>query len=115
MHETWFAVGSGPDLDAPLASTTAQMRGRCLAVWVDAGEPVQARLRVGAAEQQASIGAAGWIGLAIAEDRQPEQLIAWSLELRDLADNQATFTGELPAGSSFAEQLPRVQITEILA
>jgi hypothetical protein len=115
MHETWFTVGSGPDLDAPLASATAQMRGRCLAVWVDAGELVDARLQVGSVEQRATIAEVGWIGLAIAHHLDPEQSVAWSLELRDLADNQATLEGETPAGSSFAEQLPRMAITEILA
>lgn len=115
MHETWFAAGSGPDLDAPRADATAQMRGRCLAVWIDAGERVEARLQVGLVEQHASIDEVGWIGLAIADELEPEQSVRWSLELRDLADNVATLDGELPAGSSFAEQLPRLQITEILA
>lgn len=115
MHETWFKVGSGPDLDAPLASATAQMRGRCLALWVDAGEPVDARLRVGLVEQHIAIPDVGWIGLAIADDLDPEQSVSWSLQLRDLADNQATLEGELPAGPSFAEQLPRIALTEILA
>jgi hypothetical protein len=115
MHETWFVAGSGPDLDAPIASATAQMRGRCLTIWVDAGEPVHAILRVGLAEQRLAIAELGWIGLSIADDLDPEQSVAWSLELRDLADNHATLAGELPAGSSFAEQLPRLQLTEILA
>lgn len=115
MHETWFEVGSGPDLDAPLASATAQMRGRCLAVWVDAGEPVDARLSVGLVEQRVAIPSVGWMGLAIADNLDPEQSVSWSLELRDLADNQTTLEGELPAGPSFAEQLPRIAMTEVLA
>jgi hypothetical protein len=115
VHETWFVSGSGPDLNAPLASTTAQMRGRCLAVWVDAGEPVQASLRVDQTEQHTTIASAGWIGMAIEDDLDPEHTLAWSLELRDLADNHAMFDGELPAGPSFAQQLPRIQLTEILA
>ena len=108
-------VGNGPDLDAPLASATAQMRGRCLAVWIDAGEPVEARLRVESIEQRTAIAGAGWIGLSIEDDLDPEQNVAWSIELRDLADNHATLTGELPAGSSFVQQLQRISLTEILA
>jgi hypothetical protein len=114
-HETWFRVGSGPDLDAPSASATAQMRGRCLAIWIDAGEPVDARLRVGAAEQRAVIPEAGWIGLMIDDELEPEQRVVWTIELRDLADNAAMLEGELPAGASFAASLPRIQLTEILA
>lgn len=115
LDETWFATSSGPDLDAPLASATAQMRGRCLAVWIDAGELVDARLQVGLIEQRTAIAEVGWIGLAIPDDLDPEHSVTWSLELRDLADNRSTQGGELPAGSSFAEQLPRIQLTEILA
>jgi hypothetical protein len=115
VHETWFVSGSGPDLDAPLASTAAQMRGRCLAVWVDAGEPVEARLRVDEADQRTTIDGAGWIGLTIDDDLDPEHTVAWSIELRDLADNHATVDGELPAGPSFVAELPRIELTEILA
>ncbi|MFO7566092.1 MAG: hypothetical protein R6X02_25835 [Enhygromyxa sp.] len=114
-HETWFRVGSGPDLEPPRASATAQMRGRCLAVWIDAGEPVEALLRVGEAEQRAAIAELGWIGLGIDEELDPEQRVAWTIELRDLADNRATLEGEVAAGASFASSLPRVSLTEILA
>lgn len=114
-HETWFRVGSGPDLAPPNANALAQMRGRCLLVWVDAGEAVDALLRVGESEQRAAIAHAGWVGLSIDEENDPEQVLAWSIELRDLADNHATLEGELVAGASFSGSLPHLQLTEVLA
>jgi hypothetical protein len=115
VHETWFLVGNGPDLTPPNPSTVAQMRGRCLAVWVEVGEPVEAVLHAGAGEARASLNGAGWIGLAITGEHEIDELLEWSLELRDLADNRATVVGELPAGLGFHPALPQVQLTEVLA
>jgi len=115
QHETWFALGSGPDLQAPQPRVTAQMRGRCLGLWVEVGESVAAVVRVGQAEGQAIIHRAGWIGLAVTEELEPTHALAWSLELTDLADNHAVVEGQLEAGASFDPALPRLDLTEILA
>jgi hypothetical protein len=112
MRETWFASGSGPDLDPPAAELVDQLRGRCLAVWIDAGEPVEAVLHVGALERRTVIDHAGVVGLELAEE-SPGDAITWNLELRDLAGNTAQLDGERVAGPSFAA--PHLRITEVLA
>lgn len=114
-RETWFTVGPGPDLQAPEPSTSAQMRGRCLALWVEVGEAVEVLLRAGEHEQRASIDGAGWIGLAITDALEPDHSVAWSLELRDFANNHAVVDGELSAGLGFAAELPQLRLTEVLA
>jgi hypothetical protein len=124
-EEVWFRSASGPDLDPPNAEAHAELRGRCLAVWVAAGEPVAARLSVGEQEGRASVAGSGWIGLALADapsgpgeasaGEGNQSAIAWTLELDDLAGNRSTLTGELPRGPSLDPELPRIDITEILA
>lgn len=113
-RETWFATGPGPDDDAPAAEVSAELRGRCLALWLDAGEAVEASLSAGGLERRGAIHGAGWIGVEL-DGLAPGELLAWSVELRDLAGNLAVEQGELVVGPSFAEALPRLRITELLA
>jgi hypothetical protein len=114
-RETWFRAGIGPDHAPPEAELSASLRARCLAVWVDAGEPVEALLQVGEASRRAAIDRAGWVGLELDAGVQPGDRVDWSLELRDLADNLARHEGSLEAGASFHPAIPRLRITEILA
>lgn len=114
-RETWFGSAAGRDDTAPEAEALAQLRGRCLAVWVDAGEPVEALLSVDEQRRRATISGSGWIGLELEADLPPNERITWSLELRDLADNHSEDQGELAAGAGFDPALPRVRITEVLA
>lgn len=113
-RETWFAAGSGPDVEPPQAEVVPQLRGRCLAVWIDAGEVVEVTLRVGELVRRATIDHAGYIGLEVVA-ANPGDAIAWTLELRDLADNHAELDESLVAGPAFDPAVPRVRITEVLA
>ncbi|PRQ05870.1 hypothetical protein ENSA5_01910 [Enhygromyxa salina] len=114
-RETWFEAGAGSDLTPPAAELVAKLRGRCLALWIDAGEPVEATLVVGEAQARAAIDHSGWIGLELDLALAPDEPIAWALELRDLANNFSATQDELPAGPSFDPALPRIRITELLA
>ncbi|PRQ07556.1 Ig-like domain-containing protein [Enhygromyxa salina] len=114
-RETWFGSAAGPDDAAPEAAPIAQLRGRCLAIWVDAGELVEATLSVDELQGRATISQAGWIGLELDAGVVPGDQIGWSLELRDLADNGSQHHGQLVADASFDPELARVQITEVLA
>ena len=114
-RETWFGSAAGRDDQPPAADLSAQLRGTCLAVWVDAGEPVQALLSVGEQQRYATIPASGWIGLELEPGLLPEDPINWSLELRDLADNHSASQGQLVADASFAPDLAHLRITEVLA
>jgi hypothetical protein len=118
-RETWFGSGAGLDDQPPeSAELRAELRGRCLAIWVDVGEPVEAILIVEGKRRQATIASSGWIGLELDPTLAPDDMddmIDWSLELRDLADNRSTSTGQLLAGPGFDPGLARVRITEVLA
>ncbi|KIG15569.1 hypothetical protein DB30_05443 [Enhygromyxa salina] len=114
-RETWFGSGAGPDDTPPEAEPIAHLSGPCLAVWIDAGEPVEAILSVDEQQRRATIPASGYIGLELDAAVLPADLIAWSLELRDLADNTSQHHGQLVAGPGFDPSVPRVRITEVLA
>ncbi|MFV8755405.1 hypothetical protein ACNOYE_33050 [Nannocystaceae bacterium ST9] len=113
-RETWFATDSGPDLEPPAPESIAELRGRCLVVWIAGDEVLLARLAVGEAvrEQVLTPGVAA-IGLA-SDDAQPGESIAWTLALRDRADNHAELAGELVAGPGFDPELPRLVFSEVL-
>ena len=111
-RETWFASGFGPDLDPPAAELLAQLRGRCVAIWVDAGEPIEAVLQIGEQVRRTAIDRAGYIGLELGDVSFGDS-IAWTLQLRDLADNHARHEGMILASPSV--DAPRVRITEVLA
>jgi hypothetical protein len=113
-RETWFQSGSGPDQDPPIAELDARVHGRCLALWIDAGEPVEAVLRVDARVRRTAIDHAGWVGLELA-GLSPGDAITWTLELQDLAGNHTTRDGELEAGPSFDPASGHLRITEVLA
>jgi hypothetical protein len=115
-RETWFGSGAGPDAAPPEpAELLVQLRGPCLAVWIDVGEPVEAILRVDQQQRRAAISDAGWIALELEADVVPGDPITWSIELRDLAGNDSASQGQLIAGAGFDPALPRVRITEVLA
>lgn len=117
-RETWFGSGAGPDLDPPRAELAAQLHGRCLALWIDAGEPVEAVLQVDALARRGAIDHAGFVGLELVGTDDaivPGDAIAWTLELRDLAGNITMLDGQLVAGPSFDPELPHLRITEVLA
>jgi hypothetical protein len=113
-RETWFRTGAGADVEPPQAQPIAVVRTRCVAVWIDAGEPVEAELAVGDLHARAAIDGRGWIGVEL-DGLAPDDPIAWTLALRDLADNHATWDGSVAAGPSFAADVPRLRITEVLA
>jgi hypothetical protein len=113
-RESWFESGSEPDLDPPNAELVEQLHGRCLVLWIDAGEPVEAVLQVDALVRRTAIDHAGFVGLELAGGA-PGDAIAWTLELRDLAGNHATLDGQLVKGPGFDAGFPHLRITEILA
>jgi hypothetical protein len=113
-RETWFGSSSGPDLDPPHAELVEQLHGRCLALWIDAGEPVEAVLQVDALARRGAIDHAGFVGLELSGPA-PGDTIAWTLQLRDLAGNTIMLDGQLVAGPSFDPELPHLRITEVLA
>lgn len=112
--ETWFRSDSGPDLEPPRAELIAWPRGRCLAVWIDAGEPVEAVLSIGAIQHRAAIDHTGFIGVEL-DDVTVGESLDIHVELRDFADNASNHTLAFEPGPSFDPQLPRVRLTEILA
>lgn len=114
-REAWFESAAGPDLDAPQAEVVAELRERCVIVWVAGDEPLDAELNVEGEVRRVAL-APGLAPLGVAaNDHAPGDALAWSLALRDRADNLAQHGGELIAGPSFAATLPRVAFTEILA
>lgn len=113
-RETWFQSGLGPDLAAPNAEIIEQLHGRCLALWIDAGEPVEVVLEAGTLVRRSAIDHAGYVGLELS-GIAPGDAITWTLELRDLAGNHAVHDGLSIAGSSFDPALAQLRITEILA
>jgi hypothetical protein len=113
-RETWFGTGSGPDNDPPAVEVDARMQGRCLVLWIDAGEPVEAVLHIDAVARRTSIDHAGFVGLELS-GFSPGDAIEWALELHDLAGNEAMLDGSLVAGALFDAALPHLRITEVLA
>jgi hypothetical protein len=113
-RETWFATGPGPDDVPPMPETIAELRTRCVVVWIASDELLTARLAVDdeVREQVLAPGVAA-IGVP-AGSHAPGEAITWTLELRDRADNHADLAGELAAGPSFDPTLPRLAITEVL-
>jgi hypothetical protein len=113
-RETWFATASGPDDAPPMPEILAELRARCVVVWIAGDELLTARLEVDESvrEQVLSPGVAA-IGVP-GGSHLPGETIAWTLELRDRADNHAQRSGELVAGPSFDPTLPRLAITEVL-
>ncbi len=113
-RETWFATGAGPDVEPPMPELAAELRGRCLVVWVASDELLTARLELDGDVREQVLGpGVAVIGLP-GDSQAPGDPLAWSLELRDRADNHAVFTGELVAGSSFDPSVPRLAFTELL-
>ena len=114
-RETWFATGSGLDQDPPQVELHAELRTRCLVVWVASEELLGARLIVDdrAREQILAPGVAA-LGVPVGGEHLPGESIAWTLELRDRADNSSSSSGELVAGASFDPSLPRLVFTEVL-
>jgi hypothetical protein len=114
-REAWFESAAGPDLDAAQVEVVAELRERCVIAWVAADEPLDASLIVEGETRRAAL-PPGLAAIGVAAHAQaPGEAIAWTLELRDRADNLARHEGELSAGSSFTPTLPRVAFTEILA
>jgi hypothetical protein len=113
-RETWFESGSVSDDDPPDAEIVEQLHGRCLALWVDAGEPVEVALQVGELVRRSAIDHAGFVGLELT-GLAPGDAITWTIELHDLAGNHATHDGQLVAGPGFDAALGHLRITEILA
>lgn len=114
-REAWFESAAGPDLDAPRPEVVTELRERCVIAWVAADEPLEVSLVVDGETRRETLPAGvAALGLA-AHEHAPGETIAWSLSLRDRADNLAQLEGELLAGPSFAAGLPRVAFTEILA
>lgn len=112
---TWFETGSGPDLDPPQPDTLAELRDRCVVVWVASDERLAATLHVdGLARTHELAPGIAAIGVAAGE-HPPGDAIAWTLELSDRAANSASVSGELIAGPSFDPSLPRLAFSEVLA
>jgi hypothetical protein len=113
-RETWFATGSGPDDAVPMPETIAELRTRCVVVWIAGDESLTARLEVdGEAREQLLPPGLGAIGVP-AKTHAPGEAITWTLGLGDRAGNTAELSGELIAGPSFDPTLPRLAITEVL-